>query len=80
MTWISLSRGSSPRRARSCGSGMLRAPGTDSTASSGGLRTSSRNPCPVPSQWTTGMSPRRRFPATMPAKFTGSFALPNGGA
>ena len=43
MTWISRSRGSSPRRARSCGSGMLTAPGTLSTTSSAGWRTSSRN-------------------------------------
>ena len=43
MTAISRSFGSSPRRARSWGSGMLTAPGTLSTTSSTGWRTSSRN-------------------------------------
>ena len=32
------------------------------------------------SQWQIGMSPRRIFAATIPAKLTGSFALPKGGA
>ena len=56
---------------------MLTAPGTLSTASSTGSRTSSRNAPFVASQWASGMSPRRTSAATIPAKFTGSFALPN---
>ena len=64
----------------SCPSGMLTAPSTFSTASSNGSRTSRITPSPVSGQWLIGMSPLSTPAATIPEKFTGSFALPYWGA
>ena len=46
----------------------------------GGLAHIEQEAVPAESQWLSGMSPRRTSAATIPAKLTGSFALPNGGA
>ena len=59
------------------------APGARRTSyakSANGSRTSRMNSQMVESQWLIGMSPGRTSAATMPAKLTGSFALPNCGA